>query len=419
MHPRFDCASFGTHEVSLQTRGLSTRMRFLLGAFCAVVPLIPLKAQEAHPTAIPVELTVPFLPFPVYAEGERHLLYELHVTNFGAAELTLARIEILGESSGAVLASYAADDLAGVLARPGTPGLPDRRVIAGGLRAVVFLDLRSPSTAPMPRHLRHRVTFLPLTPPNGPLQSVVEGARIIVRRDVVGALGPPVAGTGWVASHGLSNASSHRRTLLAIEGRARIAQRFAIDWTRIGADGQVFRGDPSKNANWTPYGASVLAVAEGRVVQIQDGIPENDPTADTKAVPITLTTVGGNYLILDLGDGRFAFYAHLQPGSFTVRPGEHVRRGQELARLGNSGQSDAPHLHLHIMDAPSPLAAEGLPLIFESFDLDGHIPSLKVFADGTGWRPTGRKSLRRGEMPVENAVVSFPERPSARISHRP
>lgn len=375
-------------------------------------PFTVLTAQQVHPAGIPVDLSVPFVPAGVDAEGQRHLLYELHITNFGSAELSLARIEILDDRTSAVLTSYDGEELKRLLARPGSSGLTDRRVIAGGLRAVAFLDLHGPPSSGLPTRLRHRVTFLPITPPNGPLQSIVEGARIRVPRDEVLALGAPLEGAGWVASHALSNSSSHRRTLLAIDGRARIAQRFAIDFTRIGDDGHVFRGDPAKNENWTPYGASVLAVADGRVVEIQDGIPENDPTAETKAVPITLTSVAGNYLILDLGDGRFALYAHLKPGSFAVRQGARVRRGQHLARLGNSGQSDAPHLHVHIMDAPSPLAAEGLPLAFERFDVEGHLPSLKVLVDGTGWRATDRKTPRRREMPVENAVLTFPERAS-------
>lgn len=396
-------------------RELRRGKMLMQGAFFLLVPFLLLDAQEVHPAGIPVDLLVPFVPPAVDAEGQRHLLYELHITNFGSTELSLARIEILDDRSSVIIASYEGEELKGVLARPGSSGLADRRVIAPGLRAVAFLDLHGPTGSEASPRLRHRVTFLPVTPPNGPLQSVVDGGRITVPRRIAGALGPPLEGTGWVASHALSNASSHRRTLLAIDGRARIAQRFAIDFTRIGADGQVFRGDPAKNENWTPYGATVLAIADGRVVQIQDGVPENDPTADTKAIPITLTSVAGNFLIMDLGDGRFALYAHLQPGSFAVRGGARVKRGQQLARLGNSGQSDAPHLHLHIMDAPSPLAAEGLPLAFETFDLDGHLSSLKVLADGTGWRATERKTRRRSEMPVENAVLSFPERNSPHL----
>lgn len=376
-------------------------------------------AQQERPAAIPVDLMVPFAPRPVSAEGQRHLLYELHITNFGGADVTLKRIEVLSATTETVLGTYVGDSLAGVLSRPGTAGLPPKDLIAGGLRAVAFLDVVAPVASALPRVLRHRVTFRPITPPNALLQSVVEGAVVAVVNDSPAMLGPPVRGRGWLASHGLSNASSHRRTLLAIDGSARIAQRFAIDWTQIGSDGQVFRGDPAKNVNWTPYGAAVLAVADGRVVELQDGIPENDPTSSTKAVPITLTTVGGNYLILEIGRGRYAFYAHLQPGSFSVRRGARVRRGQVLASLGNSGQSDAPHLHLHIMDAPSPLAAEGLPLVFDAFDLDGHVPSLRVLTDGTGWKQSGPPSHRHGEMPIENAIVSFPEEVVGRAGARP
>src|SRR5262249_34890594 len=152
----------------------------------------------------------------------------------------------------------------------------------------------------------------------------------------------------------LSNASSHRRTLLALEGRATIAQRFAIDFTRIDAQGSAFHGDPANNGNWAAYGADVLAVASGRIVTLRDGLPENDPTSDRKAIPISVVTAPGNYIVLDLGHGRFALYAHLKPGSFRVRQGDRVHTGQVLALLGNSGKADAPHLHFQIMDRPEP-----------------------------------------------------------------
>ena len=264
-----------------------------------------------------------------------------------------------------------------------------------------------PASTPAPRALRHRLSFAPVLV-SGTTESVVEGGLASVRREPPIVLGPPLEGGCWAASHGLSNASVHRRTLIAADGAARIGQRFAIDWIRIGDEGQAFRGDPAVNGNWTPYGANVLAVANGVVVATQDGIAENSPTSDDKAVPITLRTVGGNFILLDVGRGRYVFYAHLQPGSLRVRPGSRVRRGQQLARLGNSGQSDAPHLHLHVVDGPSPLAAEGLPLVFDRFVLQGHLPSLRPLTDGTGWRATERPQLRRREMPVENAVIAFP-----------
>jgi hypothetical protein len=381
-------------------------------AIALVVAALPtcLSAQREHPSGIPVNLVVLYAPRPVNAEGKRHLVYELHITNFGRADLILERIDVLSAGRDTVLATYGGDSLSGVLSRPGMAALADKRIVGPGLQAVAFLDAVTPAAAPMPRRLRHRLTFAPVTPPNAPLQSIVEGGDVNVSSTAAIVLGPPVAGSGWLALNGLSNESSHRRTLLAIDGRAQIAQRFAIDWTRVAPDGKVFRDDPSKNSNWSPYGTVVLAVGDGRVVEVQDGIPENDPTSATKAVPITLTTVGGNYVILDLGRGRYAFYAHLQPGSLCVRRGDTVRRGQVLAKLGNSGQSDAPHLHLHIADAPTPLAAEGIPMVFDRFTIQGHVPSLRVLTDGTGWKPTAQIQAVFNEMPVQNAVIAFPAR---------
>ena len=123
-----------------------------------------------------------------------------------------------------------------------------------------------------------------------------------------------------------------------------LAQRFAIDWLRIGPNGLAFHDDPAANGSWAPYGAEVLAVANGRISNLRDGVPENDPTSEAKAVPINLETASGNYIIIDLGGGRYAFYAHLQPGSLRVHVGDHVKEGQTIALLGNSGNADAPHL---------------------------------------------------------------------------
>jgi len=353
--------------------------------------------------AIPVEMTVPMAPSPAPAEGREHLIYELHITNLGTAPLTLTRIEALG--GGKVLAAYNGDGLKAVLARPGTPGLPDRRVIGPGLRAVAFMDIVNTSR-PV---ITHRLTFEPVTPADSSgVQTTVDGGQVRVSTAPPIVVGPPLKGSGWVALHGLSNESSHRRTLITLDGAMRISQRFAVDWTRIGSDGQVFRGDPAKNENWTPYGAVVLAVADGTVSDLHDGVPANDPTSDTKAVPITFDNAGGNYLILDIGHGHYAFYAHLQAHSLRVRLGQRVHRGEALALLGNSGKADAPHLHFHITDANSPLASEGLPFAIDRFTLLGHVSSLKVLVDGTGWRATEPAAVRTREMPLENAVVAFP-----------
>ena len=106
--------------------------------------------------------------------------------------------------------------------------------------------------------------------------------------------------------------------------------------------------------------------------------------------------------MLDLGGGRFAFYAHLQPGSLRVKTGDKVRGGQVLGLVGNSGNSTEPHLHFHISDGNSPLGSEGLPYALPSFEVQGK---------GFGWKPTSPAApteKRQNEMPLENEVIRFP-----------
>jgi murein DD-endopeptidase MepM/ murein hydrolase activator NlpD len=122
-------------------------------------------------------------------------------------------------------------------------------------------------------------------------------------------------------------------------------------------------------------------------------------------VPITLETVGGNHVILDLGQGRYAFYAHLQPGSLRVKAGDKVRRGQVVGLVGNSGNSTEPHLHFHISDANSPLGSDGLPYLLPAFEVQGK---------GWGWKASEAKATtekRQMEIPIENDVVRFPDTP--------
>jgi murein DD-endopeptidase len=130
-----------------------------------------------------------------------------------------------------------------------------------------------------------------------------------------------------------------------------------------------------------------------------------------RAVPITLETLGGNYLLLDLGRGYSAFYAHLQPGSLRVKVGDKVSRGQVLGLLGNSGNSDAPHLHLHVADAKSPSGAEAVPFVFASFEVQGTVKSLEILTGGEGWtpRPNAAADKRQMETPVETLSSVSPD----------
>jgi murein DD-endopeptidase MepM/ murein hydrolase activator NlpD len=80
----------------------------------------------------------------------------------------------------------------------------------------------------------------------------------------------------------------------------------------------------------------------------------------------------GNNVILKLGPGRYAAYAHLQPGSVRVGRGQRLRTGQQIGRLGNSGNTTGPHLHFGIQKRPDPLS-DSVPFEIDSFTLEGNL----------------------------------------------
>jgi len=63
--------------------------------------------------------------------------------------------------------------------------------------------------------------------------------------------------------------------------------------------------DRARNENWFTYGEEVLSVADGTVLATKDGIPDNVPLSEKRAVPITLDTLGGNMVVVDIGNGRY------------------------------------------------------------------------------------------------------------------
>jgi murein DD-endopeptidase MepM/ murein hydrolase activator NlpD len=312
-------------------------------------------------------------------------------------------------SDGKLLAQHEGQELNQQLARPGLPqSNTERQRLGGGMRAIIYLWLTFDSPSAVPAALRHRLTTRIIASADGAGQGSEmevkgEGAEIKVRAEPPLVLSPPLRGGEWLAANGPANASGHRRAMIPTSGAAHIAQRFAIDWVQLRETGQTFTGDQLKNENYRCYGAEALAVTDATVASIKDGIPENIPGATSRAVPITLETVGGNYVILDLGNGRYAFYAHLQPGSLRVKAGDKVKRGQVLGLVGNSGNSTEPHLHFHVSNGNSPLGSEGLPYVFESFEVQGK---------GWGWKPSDKDTTekRHMEIPMQNAVVRFPAR---------
>jgi murein DD-endopeptidase len=367
------------------------------------------RAQNRPPLVQSVDVHIPVAPTPVRIAGRRHLAYELHLTNLAATDVVLNGVDVMDAGRSARLARYRGSELAGRLGRPGVRSdLPDKRRIGGGLRAVLFVWLALDKAAPGPGRLSHRIE-LDAYPSSGRRRVVVEGAvtSVVARRPV--ALGPPVRGGPWVALYDPFMSGGHRTTIYTLDGRARIPARFAIDLVKLGSDGRGARGDRSRVANWHGHGADVLAVADAVVADARDDTPGADSIGASRG-PMPIENASGNYVVLDLGGGRFAFYEHLAHRSLRVQRGDRVRRGQVIAALGNTGSSSSgPHLHFHVADASSTLAAEGLPYELTGFEVVGAYPSITAATSGKRWSPAprGTGGTRRMELPAANVVIEF------------
>lgn len=114
-----------------------------------------------------------------------------------------------------------------------------------------------------------------------------------------------------------------------------------------------------------------------------------------------------------LGNGVFAFHAHLQKDSITGGPGEHVKCGQLLGKLGNTGNTSAPHLHFHLMDGHRCLGSSGIPYVIDSVAYDGEISATKFAASAGIEGEWGEGTLatpitRTYKFPMDLAIIDFP-----------
>jgi Peptidase family M23 len=402
----YDSAIFNPSKIPIHGRKAAGSA--LLAALALLAVAAPAGAVD-HWT--PLSARVLHAPEPVRGgDGREHLVYELVIANdstFPPRPVTVRQVIV--EAEGKTVQTLAGKKLNELMAPFGkvTEKTPRTTIAAGGT-AKLLMDVSYPAGARLPRALDHELVVSP-----GPKGSI-ESNRFLTAPTTVGThpamvVAPPLRGPGWVVINGCCDEyTAHRSGLFSIDGTLHAGERYAIDFIQMTPQGRITDGPNDVLTNYPYYGDEVLSATAGKVVVVRDRLP--DGPIDFELAPREAADAGGNEVVVAVKPGVYAYYAHLIPGSAAVKVGQQVKAGQMLGRLGNTGNSNAPHLHFQLMDGPTPLGSEGIPYTFSAFTAEGRLQNfLPFFILGKQAKvDAAPRGPKQAQLPLNLQVVDFP-----------
>jgi hypothetical protein len=392
-----------------------------------------IRVPDAYTPVVVGSLSAPTFPF-LGTDGKYHVAYDLELTNASRVPTTIDKLDVVSAAAPKkVIASYSGTQFVDPTCAYGDcnrlrllPSAPtDSNVIPPQESRVLMVDFAFDSLDRAPKAVLHHLYAQGATNPGSttpaPIDYLAEPFDISAGTPRV--IGPPVRGDHWIALNGCCLPGlPHRTSMASLNGKLINGQRFAIDWKRTNDKGFMYVGDKTKNESYVDYGEPIYAVADGTITSMLDGIdpgtpgtlPANDPVLGPK---LTVENVDGNHIVQDIGGGAWAFYAHLKKGTLLVKPGDTVKKGQVIARLGNTGNSNASHMHFQLMNGPSVLGSDGLPYVLDRFSYDGQVPvdtllAADDFLSGP-WLDNAlpRPQPRTQELPLALAIINFRNSP--------
>ena len=397
----------------------------------AADPLAGVHVPDAFTPLTVQPISQPTFPF-LGTDNKYHLAFDMQVTNATAVPATLdavdvvdgqdpihgARLVLRQATRGTRLQLRRLQPAATTTRRTGRrqrhPG-PDVAVAAHRFRARLDGPIPEGCNAAPAWHRRGqpRTNKTPV-----PIDTL--GAPFNISAGTPRVISPPVRGKNWVALNGCCDPGwAHRDAILPVNMKLNNSQRFAIDWKRSNDRGDFYTGDKTKNESYVDYETPVYAVADGTVTSTLDNVEANVPGVLPASDPflakkLTVENIDGNHIIMDIGGGVYAMYAHFIQGSLLVKTGDKVKKGQQIARLGNTGNSNAPHLHFQLMNGPSLLEADAVPYVLDSFGYQGQVATATIwnadnYLSGSYFGPDrlATSQPRTDQLPVLLAIVNF------------
>ena len=320
------------------------------------------KVVDANDDFVTAEIK--FAPIPVLSAGKINVAYNIDFSDFSLKGIKLISVKLFNKTKSTLIADYTDSLLNQRLVLTSDPPPTDQEKIHGTKKQShpVFYNWLKLDPANVPTEISHEFIFRILSTNK---DTTIVGAVAKLNNIPPVVISPPMKGKGWLVIETTDLLTHHFKSQATYNGITSTPERFAVDYLQLDSNNQSTFGDPKINENWVIYGKELIAVADGKITATHDGVPNNVPVGHIPTMDIM--DMAGNYVILNIGNNNYVTYCHIIPGTIKVSVGQNVKKGDVLGLIGNSGNSDAPHLHFQVTNANSFIGSEGVPYLFDRF----------------------------------------------------
>lgn len=146
----------------------------------------------------------------------------------------------------------------------------------------------------------------------------------------------------WMAGHAGGSVLTNYHNAIT-------SQKYAIDVVKVNEGGWFYQNKGEELTDIYSFGESVYAPVAGVVTTVVDSLPNHE----VSFFPSDSLNPAGNHVVIHFDQERYLFMAHLMAGTIEVQKGDSVETGDIVGKIGNSGNTSWPHLHMHIQDKPA------------------------------------------------------------------
>jgi hypothetical protein len=325
-------------------------------------------SDAVTPSVTSLEMKVTFSPIAVKStDGKINLLYSVETPNFEKEGYGLKDFQVLNAADNTILCSIKDKGKYMLIHNPTIESIPQE------LYYYPLLDLAAYrfsiglilDPVEVPQKVKHKLVLI-----KDATEKIIEGAEASISKGPIIVISAPLKGGGFVAASTTTLMNNHHPTYqLTYRGMTTVPERYCVDWNKLDSTGSPFQGDQSICENWYVYGQNVYAASSGQIVSVSDGMPDQFPVG-TVSSDVNIFNGAGNSVVI-VSEGGYTIYGHLKPNSIVVKIGQIVKKGQLIGNVGNSGNSQAPHLHFGLHTDFPYYISESLPYYIDSMEKIG------------------------------------------------